>query len=215
VLSKFFIQKSAYCCNIKYLFNFGRALKNALKTGRFGSMAKTIGDRIKQLRGRESREAFAEKFSVSKQTIVRYESGQTSPDADFIARLCGLYNVSADWVIHGREDSSVNKVLGHSSTRKTIAEYSFKDLDFNTFLNSFKNEVPKMSSEYFWHIWGEYVNDDEVQRNWLQIEIMKRFPEFIEWLKKQSDPTLSIAAAALKKNNVTHHYGLPGQLDDD
>ena len=59
------------------------------------------------------------------------------------------------------------------------------------------------------------MNDDEVQRNWLQIEIMKRFPEFIEWLKKQSDPTLSIAAAALKKNNVTHHYGLPGQLDDD
>lgn len=60
-----------------------------------------IGERIKQLRGKEPQEVFAKRFGVSRSTILRYESGDREPDSGFIIALCREYNVSANWLLLG------------------------------------------------------------------------------------------------------------------
>ena len=43
-----------------------------------------------------SQEEVADKLSVSRQTVSKWETGQSTPDFDKIAPLCELYNVSSD-----------------------------------------------------------------------------------------------------------------------
>ena len=43
--------------------------------------------------------AFAEKVGVSRNTLVSYRDGQTSPSMDFIAKVCDEFYVSPIWLI--------------------------------------------------------------------------------------------------------------------
>jgi len=61
----------------------------------------SIGERMKQLRGNESRKSLADKLGVDQTTIVNYESGKRLPNSEFISKFCRLYNVSTDWLIYG------------------------------------------------------------------------------------------------------------------
>ena len=60
-----------------------------------------IGERIRQVRGSANRDEFSSKFGVSKNTIGRYESGQSSPNAKFLKKLCEVYDVNLDWLMYG------------------------------------------------------------------------------------------------------------------
>lgn len=46
------------------------------------------------------------RFGISRNTVMRYESGDRKPDSDFIAALCQEYNVSADWLLDKEHGSS-------------------------------------------------------------------------------------------------------------
>lgn len=61
----------------------------------------TIGEKIQKLRKQRglSQEALAEKVTVTRQTISKWELGQSIPDLHFIARLSEIFNVSADYLI--------------------------------------------------------------------------------------------------------------------
>ena len=48
-----------------------------------------------------SQEEVAEKLSVSRQTVSKWETGQSTPDFDKIAPLCELYNISTDELLRG------------------------------------------------------------------------------------------------------------------
>jgi len=61
----------------------------------------SLGERIKKLRGDESREDFGRKFGKNRNTILRYENNTNPPDAAFIEHICCEYKVSADWLIYG------------------------------------------------------------------------------------------------------------------
>jgi phage repressor protein C with HTH and peptisase S24 domain len=74
----------------------------------------SIGDRIKQLRGRDSRKALGLKIGLDQATIMRYESNQRLPDTEFVAKLCQLYNVSTDWLIYGHTSLELD-VTGHKA----------------------------------------------------------------------------------------------------
>lgn len=63
----------------------------------------TLGDRIKFLRGEESRPIFAAHFNTSVATIARYEGGDTAPDAEFIKQICDKYSVNSDWLLWGED----------------------------------------------------------------------------------------------------------------
>lgn len=56
----------------------------------------TLGEKIQKLRKQRglSQEALAEKVTVTRQTISKWELGQSLPDLDFIAQLSDIFSVS-------------------------------------------------------------------------------------------------------------------------
>ena len=58
----------------------------------------TIGEKITILRGREnlSQEALADKLSVSRQSVSKWEMDQAQPQLDKVVQLCELFQISAD-----------------------------------------------------------------------------------------------------------------------
>ena len=71
----------------------------------------SIGERITELRAKDSKKSFAEKLEVDQTTIANYENGKRLPNSDFIARLCKLYDVSADWLIYGKVSNPSNQYV--------------------------------------------------------------------------------------------------------
>ncbi len=63
-----------------------------------------IGGRIKYLRGDESLPSFANKLGVHKNTLARYEKGESQPDVGFVLKLCEMFDsqdVNPNWLILG------------------------------------------------------------------------------------------------------------------
>jgi len=58
-----------------------------------------LNEKITKLRKQKglSQEALAEKLSVSRQAISKWETGESLPDMDNIAFLCKEFDVSADF----------------------------------------------------------------------------------------------------------------------
>lgn len=61
----------------------------------------TLGEKIQKLRKQQglSQEALAEKVTVTRQTISKWELDQSTPDLDFIAQLSDIFSVTADYLI--------------------------------------------------------------------------------------------------------------------
>ncbi|WP_321530434.1 S24 family peptidase [uncultured Desulfuromonas sp.] len=63
----------------------------------------TLGSRIKELRGPDAREKFAQRLGVSRNTIANYETGQRMPDAPFLNRVLELYpETNPTWLLTGK-----------------------------------------------------------------------------------------------------------------
>lgn len=75
----------------------------------------TFGEKIQKLRKQHglSQEALAEKVTVTRQTISKWELGQSTPELDFIAQLSDIFNVSSDYLIKDEmtEPDELNKPL--------------------------------------------------------------------------------------------------------
>lgn len=63
----------------------------------------TIGQRLLELRKREklSQEEVAEKLNVTRQTISKWETDQSTPDFDKIVPLCNLFDITTDELLKG------------------------------------------------------------------------------------------------------------------
>ena len=44
---------------------------------------------------------FAQQTGVSKNTLINYRDGATSPSADFLEKLCRDFSVSPEWLLLG------------------------------------------------------------------------------------------------------------------
>ena len=62
---------------------------------------KTLGERIKYLRGQDSQEVFAAKLGVSKGALGGYERDENSPSAEVVLKICSAANISAEWLVFG------------------------------------------------------------------------------------------------------------------
>lgn len=58
-------------------------------------------DRLRTLRGQESKADFAKKIGINPSTLGNYEQGQSLPNIEVITRLCEECSVSSDWLIFG------------------------------------------------------------------------------------------------------------------
>lgn len=74
----------------------------------------TIGEKIQKLRKQNglSQEALAEKVSVTRQTISKWELGQSQPDLGFVAALSDIFNVSSDYLIRDNVESVDEEISG-------------------------------------------------------------------------------------------------------
>lgn len=68
----------------------------------------TIGEKILNQRKARgwSQEELAERISVSRQAVSRWEAGTAKPDADKIIALCDLFGISADYLLRDLGGSS-------------------------------------------------------------------------------------------------------------
>ncbi len=73
----------------------------------------TIGSRIKKLREERniSQETMSYEINVSRQTISKWENDSVLPDSNNISVLCKYFDVSADYLINGKESKheSINE----------------------------------------------------------------------------------------------------------
>lgn len=73
----------------------------------------TFGKRVQQLRKQRglSQESLSEQLEVTRQTISKWELDQSTPDLEYIARLCDFFEVSADYLIRGKENRETKELL--------------------------------------------------------------------------------------------------------
>jgi SOS-response transcriptional repressor LexA len=65
-------------------------------------LSEGIGDRIVQVRGKLTQNAFAKTIEIAKITLLRYEKGERIPDAETIARICETHHIDYTWLITGK-----------------------------------------------------------------------------------------------------------------
>lgn len=80
-----------------------------------------LGEKLFKLRKEKnlSQEEVAEKLNVTRQSVSKWETNQSTPDFDKIVPLCELYGVSSDYLLTGKEanieknnyqEKNVNKI---------------------------------------------------------------------------------------------------------
>lgn len=63
-----------------------------------------IGARLKQIRGSQTQQEFADSLSIGRTTLIRYESNERVPDAELQLKLYIMYKVQPLWLLTGIGD---------------------------------------------------------------------------------------------------------------
>ena len=82
-----------------------------------------LGQRLIELRKAKhlSQEEVAEKLNVTRQTISKWETNQSSPEFDKILPLCELFEISTDQLITGKKNkinNSEDEILNSNDNKK-------------------------------------------------------------------------------------------------
>ena len=88
----------------------------------------TLPERLIKLRKAAglSQEEVADKLEVTRQTVSKWETGQSSPDLDKVLPLCNLYNVTPDELLHdgGSEEAEEAKAQENAARAEELLEKS-------------------------------------------------------------------------------------------
>lgn len=73
----------------------------------------TLGQRIMNYRKQKnlSQEEVAEKLNVTRQTVSKWETDQSTPDFDKIIPLCELFDISTEELLKGKSEKVEDKVM--------------------------------------------------------------------------------------------------------
>ena len=98
-----------------------------------------LGERLFELRKAKNltQDEVAEKLNVTRQTVSKWETNQSTPDFDKIIPLCELYEISTDELLKGekQEKSEENNYTNEEKKNK------------NNYENMTKNEIKQKSAE--------------------------------------------------------------------
>ena len=61
-----------------------------------------LGERIRTVRGSQSRAAFGKRIGITSGSLRNYEAGAALPNADVLTKICETCGVSTDWLLFGR-----------------------------------------------------------------------------------------------------------------
>jgi SOS-response transcriptional repressor LexA len=89
-----------------------------------------MGQRLIELRGKLTQQAFADNIGVSKRSVIRYEKEDRLPDAEVIARICDRYQVDPIWLLTGQRSVGLNYVyIPRYDITASAGPGSFVDLE--------------------------------------------------------------------------------------
>nr|DAM32074.1 MAG TPA: helix-turn-helix domain protein [Caudoviricetes sp.] len=101
----------------------------------------TLADRLRKLRGAMSRKAFALKYGIHEQSLIRYEKGVRIPDNDIIRRIAEGEEVSFDWLRSG-----IDPECDESPSRQNDRRVGHSDgAAPGQLVENFRNEIKKMT----------------------------------------------------------------------
>ena len=85
-----------------------------------------LGDKLLELRKKKglSQEEVAFELNVTRQTVSKWETNQTTPDFDKIAPLCKLYEISTDELLTGKKTEVVNNDIENKKSNALILSVS-------------------------------------------------------------------------------------------
>ena len=88
----------------------------------------TLPERLMKLRKAAglSQEEVAEKLELTRQTVSKWETGQSSPDLDKVLPLCELYNITPDELLHdgGSDEADELKAQKDAARAEELLEKS-------------------------------------------------------------------------------------------
>lgn len=84
-----------------------------------------LNERITQARKHAgmTQEQLGEALGVSRQAVSKWESGQANPDVTYIMKMCRIFEVSADWLLFGAEQTP--PVQGQPAIPKGKTEHGY------------------------------------------------------------------------------------------
>ena len=105
-----------------------------------------LGERLFELRKTKnlSQEEVAEKLNVTRQTVSKWETNQSTPDFDKIIPLCELFEISTDELLTG-----IKKETKKEENEKTILENEDGSLEKNQNTDRKTEDIRKKSAEVF------------------------------------------------------------------
>ena len=79
-----------------------------------------IGNKILELRKMNnlSQEKLAEQVGVARQTISKWELGETSPDLKQSKKLSEIFNISLDELVDSSKNKTNNEIVNNTNTQK-------------------------------------------------------------------------------------------------
>lgn len=104
-----------------------------------------LGEKLYELRKAKnlSQENVAEQLNVTRQTISKWETNQSTPDFDKIVPLCDLYGITPNELLNGEkyEQENVN------NEREKIKDHLFTRGKDNDYENMTRNQIKRKSAE--------------------------------------------------------------------
>ena len=94
-----------------------------------------IGEKIFELRKQKnlSQEEVADKLNVSRQTISKWETNQSTPDFDKIVPLCELFEISTDELLKGIKEKNQEVKEPKIITKQDVREKTAKVISTSIF----------------------------------------------------------------------------------
>lgn len=111
-----------------------------------------LGDKLLELRKKKglSQEEVAYELNVTRQTVSKWETNQTTPDFDKIAPLCKLYDISTDELLTGKMKEEKNNITIQPDNKRkaVILSISIFLYFFAVALLIFSIEVVKLTESF-------------------------------------------------------------------
>ena len=151
----------------------------------------TLGERIKTLRKQAhlSQEQLAQRLSVSRQAITKWENELGTPDIDNLKALSNLFNISLDELLLDKKEKSKD-YLYESTTEYDIDESKHFDIHLGgaqyVLLTSYEGEKIKikLASNTYSALQTDYKIKIDDTKNRLDIDL-KRFNNVTEAISKK------------------------------
>ena len=94
-------------------------------------MENTLASRLRFVRGKESREKFANRIGVSPRALANYEYGEREPKGNVVAQICARLGIEANWLLSGVGPMYKNELVGKkiSDCQRKIEPYSEQPIE--------------------------------------------------------------------------------------